>query len=177
MTDPVRIEIRQARPEELERVVRLRWLWTTLDRGEKPAMGESAFIEGAAEWARAHADTHIPHVAVSGDGMIVGMAWLALTPRVATTRSLDRWSGDLQSCYVLPEFRGAGIGGRLVRAVLDTAAVRGAEHVTVHTSQDSPGMYARNGFRANPRLLFADSALVEDGAPTPPSPQHAHNQG
>lgn len=163
MTDPARIEIRHARPDELERVVRLRWLWTTLDRGEEPQMEQAAFITGAADWARAHADTHIAHVAVSEDGAIVGMAWLALTPRVATTRSFDRWSGDLQSCYVLPEFRSSGIGGRLVQAVLDTATRRGAEHVTVHTSQDSPDMYARNGFRANPRLLFADSALVEDG--------------
>lgn len=168
MTDSAPIAIRHARPDELERVVRLRWLWTTLDRNEMPEMDEAAFIAGASDWARAHADTHIAHVAVSEDGMIIGMAWLALTPRVATTRSFDRWSGDLQSCYVLPEFRGNGIGGRLVRAVLDTAAARGAEHVTVHTSRDSPDMYARNGFRASPRLLFADSVLVEDGAPAPP---------
>lgn len=160
MAGSVDIEIRHARREEFERVIRLRWVWT-LERGETPEVDEETFIVGAALWARAHVDTHIPHVAVTEDGDIVAMAWLALTPRVATTRSLDRWSGDLQSCYVLPEYRNHGIGGRLVRAVLDTAAERGAEHITVHTSKESRGMYARNGFLSNPRLLFADSAIAE----------------
>jgi GNAT superfamily N-acetyltransferase len=89
------------------------------------------------------------------------MAWLALSPRVASTHSLDRWSGDLQSCFVLPELRGRGIGGRLVQAVLASAAERGAEHVTVHASPASTTMYERNGFRTSPRLLFADAAIEE----------------
>lgn len=161
MPAPSSIDIRRAHHEELEEVVRLRWIWTTIDRGESPDMHEAEFIAGATRWARAHAETHIPHVAIADNGDIIGMAWLALTPRVASTHSLDRWSGDLQSCYVLPDYRGRGIGGSLVQAVLATASVRGAEHVTVHTSPDSPGMYTRNGFRSSPQLLFADSSIVE----------------
>jgi len=154
------VEIRIARDDELERVVRLRWLWTT-ERGRVDDTDEGGFVAGAAAWARAHRETHIPHVAVDPDGGIVGMAWLALTPRVASTHSLDRWSGDLQSCYVLPNRRDAGIGGRLVEAVLATARARGAEHVTVHTSADSIRMYARHGFQPNERLLWADSSIAE----------------
>jgi GNAT superfamily N-acetyltransferase len=115
---------------------------------------------GPVRGRRAHSETHVPHVAVTADGEIVGMAWLALTPRVASTHSLDRWSGDLQSCYVLPERRGAGIGGRLVEAVCATARERGAEHVTVHASAESVRMYARHGFRTSDRLLWADAALA-----------------
>ncbi|GAA5212688.1 GNAT family N-acetyltransferase [Microbacterium kyungheense] len=158
MTDD--IEIRTARDDELERVVRLRWLWTT-ELGGTADIDESAFVTGAAAWARAHRETHVPHVAVGPDGAIVGMAWLALTPRVASTHSLDRWSGDLQSCYVLPERRNGGIGGRLVEAVLATARARGAEHVTVHTSAGSVRMYARHGFQPNDRLLWADASIAE----------------
>lgn len=150
-----------ARDAELEHTVQLRWLWTR-ETGDDPPVDEAAYVKAAAEWARAHAATHLPHIALDADGTIVGMAWLALTPRVATTRSLDRWSGDLQSCYVLPELRGAGIGGRLVRAVLATARDRGAEHVTVHASPASARLYERNGFRTSGRLLWADVA-VEGG--------------
>lgn len=157
MTDGV--EVRIAHDEELEQVVRLRWIWT-VERGDD-SVDEYSFVTGAAAWARAHAETHVPHVAVAENGEIVGMAWLALTPRVASTHSLDRWSGDLQSCYVLPERRGAGIGGRLVEAVRATALERGAEHVTVHASADSVRMYARHGFRTSDRLLWADAALRE----------------
>lgn len=160
VADEQGVEIRRARDEELESVVRLRWVWTVFERGEPAEMLEDEFVRDAAAWARAHAETHLPHVAADASGCIVGMAWLALTPRVATTRSRDRWSGDLQSCYVLPELRGRGIGGALVRAVLGTARSLGAEHVTVHTSPASIAMYRRNGFAEDPRLLYADSAIT-----------------
>lgn len=153
------VEVRIARDDELAGTVRLRWLWAT-EVGDDPG-DEDEFVARAAAWVRDHRATHVPHIAVDAEGEIVGMAWLALTPRVATTRSLDRWSGDLQSCYVLPEWRGRGIGGELVRVVLETAAERGAEHVTVHASPESARMYARHGFRANARLLWADAAAAE----------------
>ncbi|MGF6823485.1 GNAT superfamily N-acetyltransferase [Microbacterium sp. ZKA21] len=148
------VEVRPARDNELERVVRLRWIWNVDDRGDRPEMTEVQYVRAAADWAREHAASHIPFVAVA-DTEIVGMAWLALAPRVPTTRSIDRVSADLQSCYVLPSFRDRGLGGRLVHAVLDAARDRGAEHVTVHTSPESISMYTRNGFEPHPRLLFA----------------------
>lgn len=155
------IIIRRAREDELEQVVRLRWIWTTVDRAQIPEMDEATYVTKAADWAREHSETHLPFVAVTGSGEVVGMAWLALTLRVANTRSFERWSGDLQSCYVLHQYRNRGVGGRLVRAVLDAAKEMGAEHVTVHTTAGSVNMYERNGFRESPRLLFADSALTE----------------
>lgn len=161
MSETTAVVIRRARDEELEPLVRLRWIWTTVDRQETPDMDEDTFVTGAAAWARAHQSTHLPFAAVTDTGEVVGMAWLALTPRVANTQGTERLSGDLQSCYVLPEYRNRGVGGRLVRAVVEAATELGAEHVTVHTTPDSPTMYSRNGFRANPRLLFADAALQE----------------
>lgn len=156
------ITIRRPGDHELEDVLRLRWLWNTVDRGQSPAMTEQEFVSRGADWARTHAETHIPHAAVTADGTIIGMAWLALTPRVASTTGIDRMSGDLQSCYVRPAYRGHGIGGRLVRAVLATANDLGAEHVTVHTSAEAPALYLRNGFRQSGRLLFADAAHIEN---------------
>ena len=150
------IEIRTAREDELEHVVRLRWIWNVHDRGQQPGMTEAEYVAAAAGWARQHAASHIPVVAAAGSD-IVGMAWLALAPRVPTTSSLARLSGDLQSCYVLTPYRGRGIGGRLVKTVLEAARDHGAEHVTVHTSPESIAMYARNGFEPHPRLLFADT--------------------
>lgn len=161
MTNDPDVEIRRPHDHELEDVVRLRWIWNVDERGQTPDMDEQAFIAGAAAWARTHSETHIPHAAVSASGAVVGMAWLALTARVASTSGFDRLSGDLQSCFVMEHLRGRGIGGRLVSAVLATARAAGAEHVTVHTSEESPAMYVRNGFRRNGRLLYADGAAPE----------------
>jgi GNAT superfamily N-acetyltransferase len=157
-----RVEVRVARDEELEQTVRLRWLWTTEREGVDVAGDAADYVPQAAAWARAHRETHVPHVAVLGES-VIGMAWLALTPRVPKVGGFERLSGDLQSCYVLPEHRDQGIGGRLVRAVTTTAALRGVEHVTVHTSPGSVGMYARNGFKHEERLLYSE--VEDDRAP------------
>lgn len=149
-----RIEVRVARDDELEQTVRLRWLWTAEREGADAVDDDADYVPHAADWARAHRDTHVPHVAVLDD-QVIGMAWLALTPRVPKVGAIQRSSGDLQSCYVMPEHRDRGIGGRLVRAVMATAALHGAEHITVHTSPDSVGMYSRNGFEHEERLLYA----------------------
>ena len=160
------ITIRRALDEELENTVRLRWIWNIVERGRSSEFSEVDYVAQAAEWARAHAVTHLPHVAVDVDGRIVGMAWLALAPRVASTDSLNRISGDLQSCYVLPEFRGSGVGGRLVDAVLDTARALNVEHVTVHTTPDSIGMYTRHGFTGHAQLLLAELYLKTVSTPS-----------
>lgn len=146
------MEVRVAEPDELAEVVALRLAWTRERGSDIP--DAAAYVARATEWARAHRETHVAHVAVV-DGAIVGMAWLALTPRVPSVGRIDRLSGDLQACYVLPAFRGGGIGGALVDAVLVTATERGAEHVTVHASERSVELYARHGFRHSRRLLWA----------------------
>lgn len=158
-----RVEVRVAQDDELEQTVRLRWLWTAEREGIAAAGAEADYVPHAAAWARTHRDSHVPHVAVLGE-QVVGMAWLALTPRVPKVGAISRLSGDLQSCYVLPEHRDHGIGGRLVRAVVATAALRGAEHMTVHTSPGSVGMYARNGFEHEERLLYSE--LTDDRVST-----------
>ncbi|GGV64260.1 hypothetical protein GCM10010228_14840 [Streptomyces massasporeus] len=57
--------------------------------------------------------------------------------------------------YVVPEARDGGLGGRLVRAVLDVARELGLERVTVHSSSRAIPAYARSGFEESPRLLQA----------------------
>ncbi|MEJ7651742.1 MAG: GNAT family N-acetyltransferase [Nakamurella sp.] len=148
-------EVRRAHDSELDRVVQLRWQWA-LEVGE-PAADEEAFVRLAGAWAHGNRSTRLPHIAVIADGSLLGMAWLALITRVPTASRIDRCSGDLQSCFVVPEHRGRGIGGALVRAVLATAHARGAEHVTVHASPDSVNLYQRNGFRSSGEFLWANT--------------------
>ncbi|WP_026374113.1 GNAT family N-acetyltransferase [Agrococcus lahaulensis] len=153
------VEVRQAADAELESVARLRWQWVR-ESSEEPLPEPAAYAAEAAAWARAHADSHVPFVAVAS-GEVVGMAWLAIQARVPSPRAIERRSGDLQSCYVVPEHRGAGLGRRLAEAVLDEARRRGLEHVTVHSSVDAIPVYERAGFRSNPRSLYADGAIPE----------------
>ncbi|WDV51641.1 GNAT family N-acetyltransferase [Streptomyces coeruleorubidus] len=94
-------------------------------------------------------------VVVRDDDVVIGMAWLAVVQRVPTPRAPRRASGDLQCVYVVPEARDGGLGGRLIRAVLDGDRELGLERVTVHSSPRAIPAYARCGFQESPRLLQA----------------------
>lgn len=146
------IEVRPARPDDLAAAAELRWRWLQEARGTSPPMSRAEFVPRFTAWARENAATHRCTVAVR-DGRVVGMAWLAVLPRVPHAASFDRACGDVQCVYVLPEERAAGLAGRMVDAILDTARDLGLERVTVHSSERAVRAYERSGFRVSPRLL------------------------
>jgi ribosomal protein S18 acetylase RimI-like enzyme len=62
---------------------------------------------------------------------------------------VDRRTGDLRviDIALLPEFRGRGLGGRLLRSLLDEAAASGSK-VSIHVEVHNPAarLYGRLGF-------------------------------
>ncbi|MEV5434776.1 GNAT family N-acetyltransferase [Streptomyces sp. NPDC052682] len=147
------ITIRPARPDDLPAVARLRWQWI-VENGTDPVAGPQEFVRHFVDWAGRNAASHRCVVLVRG-AEVIGMAWLAVVQRVPTPGALQRASGDLQCVYVVPEARDGGLGGRLIRAVLDGAKELGLERVTVHSSPRAIPAYLRNGFEGSPRLLHA----------------------
>ncbi|MGK5693039.1 N-acetyltransferase family protein [Streptomyces sp. URMC 128] len=146
--------VRPARPGELAAVAGLRWDWLVENGGE--VLGErEEFVRHFVDWARDNAGSHRCTVVVRDDGVVIGMAWLAVVQRVPTPRAPRRASGDLQCVYVVPGARDGGVGGALIRAVLDGARELGLERVTVHSSPRAIPAYARCGFQESPRLLQA----------------------
>ncbi|MEU6553527.1 GNAT family N-acetyltransferase [Streptomyces sp. NPDC046915] len=147
------ITIRPAEPGELTAVAGLRWQWLSENGGE-PSTGREEFVRHFARWARENAASHRCVVLLRGEA-VIGMAWLAVLPRVPAPHALERASGDLQCVYVVPGERDDGLGGRLIDAVLDRARELGLERVTVHSSPRAIPAYARHGFEPSPRLLHA----------------------
>lgn len=155
------VAIRPAEPDEYEAVAGLRWRWE-VEEGEPPRVDEERFVAHFADWARRHAETHRCTVAVRENAAIgkrvIGMAWMAILPRVPTPLSLERAGGDLQSVYLVPEERSGGIGGRMIAAALADARELGLSKVTVQSGTRALTVYARNGFAASPKLLAVDLA-------------------
>ncbi|MBN6042291.1 GNAT family N-acetyltransferase [Amycolatopsis sp. 195334CR] len=152
------IEIRPARPAEYEAVAGLRWRWVAEQDGP-PATDRDEFVREFALWAKENADTHRCLV-VASEGRVVGMGFLAITPRVPTPRAFSRTSGDVQCVYVEPEARDGGLGGRLIDALLQLATELGLERVTVHSSGRAVAAYERSGFAVSPHLLQARPNLT-----------------
>jgi GNAT superfamily N-acetyltransferase len=145
------IEIREARPDDLAAVAELRW-GDSQEGGRTPAVPHDEFVPRFVAWARAHEDSHRCFV-VLRDGVVIGTAWLAIGPRVPAPANFARACGDVQSVYVVPEERNAGLGSALIDAVLSHARDLGLERVTVHSSTRAVPAYLRRGFAVSPKLL------------------------
>jgi GNAT superfamily N-acetyltransferase len=137
----------------------LRWRWAM---GEEPAAPEvlREFRSALVEWMTDQGDACICKIAVL-EGELVGMAWLAVFDRVPNPGDLQRRSGDVQSVFVVPEYRGLGIGRQLLQAICETADNLGIRSVTVHSSEQAIPLYQLVGFTQSHLLLQRERAHQE----------------
>lgn len=132
----------------------LRWAWRVDERGEGGSTREE-FEAAFTGWMRDHDGTHRALLALAA-GRPVGMAWLAVVTRVPGPGVWRRLAGNLQSVYVLPAWRGYGVGGRLVVAAIGVARELELDYVSVHPSARSFPLYRRLGFADTSGVLELD---------------------
>ncbi|WP_144758267.1 GNAT family N-acetyltransferase [Curtobacterium sp. 9128] len=147
------VVIRASRPTDMPAVADLRWRWNTVEDVREPVQTPDEYRAAMAAFEREHRDSHRCVVA-ERDGVVLGMAWLAVHPRPpAPHRAGGRIAAELQTVYVHPELRGQGVAGRLVAHLLEIADGLGVERVSVHSSIDGERLYRRLGF-GDARLLL-----------------------
>ncbi|THG31525.1 GNAT family N-acetyltransferase [Naasia lichenicola] len=147
--------VRQANLADVRLAAALRWAWVMEEQAGSSSLSRDDFIAEFVDWADQHAATHQCFVA-EVEGAVVGMAWLAVTDRVPSPRSLNRRTAGIQSVYVSPELRNQGIGSLLIEAVVRAAASSGAERLTVHSSPGAVSAYDRAGLKASELLRSRD---------------------
>lgn len=130
-------------------------LWLHAAPDERAQRSVRSFTGDLRGWWADHQDTHLAFVARPAPDVLVGMAWLALVPRVPRPGVTTRRSADIQSVFVLPEHRGRRVGSELVQAATEHALRLGAGRVTVHSGRKAVPVYERLGFASSPQLLQA----------------------
>lgn len=143
--------IGRATQDDIEVLAELVWLDTHGVRPTPQAL--VSFTGELASWWSSHQDTHVAFVAREPEHAIVGMAWVALVPRVPRPGETGRLSADIQTVFVLPDHRQHGIGSALVNAATEHAMRAGAARVTVQSGRTAVPMYERLGFRASGQFL------------------------
>lgn len=145
-----RVDISLAGPADVDDLARL--LWDHAGPAEQQQQTVESFAVELAVWRIDYSKSHFAFIArVASE--VVGMAWVALVPRVPRPGVVVRYSGDIQSVFVLPENRGKGIGSRLVQAATEHAFCLGALRVTVQSGRKAVPVYERLGFASSPQLL------------------------
>jgi GNAT superfamily N-acetyltransferase len=145
------VEIELAARDDLADLARLLWLHAAPD--EQGRQTVASFASDLGEWWSANDRSHVAFVARRGAAGVVGMAWLALVPRVPRPGTTGRCSGDIQSVFVLPEERGKGLGAGLIAAASTYALGLGAGRVVVQSGRRAVPLYERLGFASSPQLL------------------------
>ncbi|MEV0905781.1 hypothetical protein [Streptomyces hokutonensis] len=88
------MRISQAHADDTAGLARLLWPDTRGEEPEQPSV--DAFAAELAQWWSAHRDSHLAFVARLLGPEIVGMAWVALVPRVPRPGATSRLSADIQ---------------------------------------------------------------------------------
>lgn len=133
--------VREGRPEDTPGLAGLRVAWAA---EQDPSLTDDPDFEGTyREWADAHPRTFF---VAEQDGELVGMLNLMIFERMPKPgKEPSRWV-YLGNAYVLPQFRNAGIGGRLVRASIEFSRDIKAVRMVLSPSPESKSFYARLGF-------------------------------
>lgn len=145
------MKITQAGPDDIEDLARLLWIDT---HNVEPAQAYvDAFATELAHWWYSHRVTHTAFVARQDEPTIVGMAWVAILPRVPRPGATKRLCADIQTVFVMAQPRGVGIRSALVDAAAQHVTQLGAIRVTVHSGRRALPVYERLGFESSRQLL------------------------
>lgn len=134
--------IRESRRSDVPGLAALRATWAA-EQQPAPEAGP-AFDAVFSDWMEANPRKFF---VADNDGELIGMLNLMIferMPKPGTASS--RWV-YLGNAYVLPEFRNAGIGGRLVEASIQFSQRIQAVRMVLSPSAESRDFYARLGFR------------------------------
>jgi GNAT superfamily N-acetyltransferase len=146
--------VRRAGAQDVIALAQLRWVWRTGERDER-GLSQAEFETAFAHWWSGRRVTHAAFIA-ERSGVAVGMAWLAVFDRIPQPRHLERLAGNVQSVFVLEEFRNRRIGSALVEAAIAEARTRDVGYLIVHPSERAYPLYERLGFAETNRLLHLD---------------------
>ena len=149
------VTIRQATTDDATELARLRWDFSAeLDHADHDL---ATFAPRFARALRDCLDSGRWTIWVAElDDRLVGTAWVERVDKVPRPYERPEQWGYVTNVYVAPGHRNAGIGGRLLEAVIREARRSGWELLLLWPSEASGRFYARLGFRRSADALELD---------------------
>lgn len=148
------VGIRRADLQDVAALAELRAAW-------REASATPDFVAEFRAWVEQEGSTRWWWIA-EVDGRPVGMVNVKLFSRMPGPGTTPTRWGYLSNLFVLPEARGAGVGGALIEALLAEADAQRLVRVVLSPSELAIPLYERFGFAPASSLLLRE-------APSPPS--------
>jgi len=129
---------------------------------KKPQESRDSFIDRCTRWMEEclASEGWLCWVAESPD-RIVGHLWLQAMAKVPNPVSEPERHAYVTNVFVDPDWRGAGIGNRLMTAAMDWCRSNGVDCAILWPTPQSRSLYARHGFRESAGIMelrFSDGA-------------------
>jgi ribosomal protein S18 acetylase RimI-like enzyme len=83
------------------------------------------------------------------DGKMTASSGIAIFRRPPYPGNPKGMEAYILNMYTIPEFRGLGIGKRLLQECLDECRARGVKRVWLHASKEGEPLYRKAGFAGN----------------------------
>jgi len=138
------IEIRLALENDAAILARLRW--ELRSTSHTVVENEQDFLERCESWMseRLRMGSHWRCWIAEQQSIAVGAVWAQLIEKIPNPVDEPEYYVYLTNFYVREEYRGEGIGARLLAAVFDWST--GAEKVILWPTERSKSFYLRHGF-------------------------------
>lgn len=113
---------------------------------------DDSFAERFVSWFEKERDRREFFVAYD-ESRPVGMVNLVLFERMPSIGGPGGGWGYLSNMYVVPERRNAGVGAKLIEALIEVAETNRLERIVLKPTGRSVPLYERQGFRGDNQLM------------------------
>lgn len=143
---------RIASEKDFPQLAKMRWDFRQESGEEIAVVEQNEFIENCVEFLQTEAKNYVYWVA-ENDGEIISHIFvyrINLVPRPCRVKDSFAY---LTNTYTKPKFRGKGIGGELLKTVIEWAKKEDFELLLVYPSEESVNFYGRLGFENDTEVM------------------------
>jgi ribosomal protein S18 acetylase RimI-like enzyme len=146
-------KIRRAMPRDAEPLAVLRFEFRSAVDAAHEA--RSDFIDRCARWMRRHLSPGGSWRAwmAEQEGQVSGAIWLQLLEKLPNPVAEPERHGYISNLYVRPQFRGCGLGSRLLAAALAECEASSVDAIVLWPTAKSRSLYERHGFSVPTDLM------------------------
>ena len=155
----MRVEIRLALENDAVTLARLRY--ELRSASHRVVEDEQAFLTRCESWMaeRLRMGTRWQCWIAEREANAVGAVWAQLVEKIPNPIAEPEFLVYLTNFYVREEFRGEGIGSRLLAEVLEWSKSQKAQMVILWPTDQSKPFYLRHGFSFAEDLIFTRNVL------------------